>query len=224
MRKEQHKSLYRYTSKKYNDGLTALGNLRIGTLHDFRKQEHKAGIADANEGTKTVSHHIDSWITGDTSWQSQRHARATRDIGAIDMDPGVRGVLMNNVNMVGQFNHPDCFIHCTSYRKGIEVMREFEDADSCVEIHNPKAFYQRLTQSISRHIPVKLAGVFYVQYKSREEIWDGHNHLPPSVIKEPSFSPQYEVRAIWLPRFSGAIQPFNLNDTHLTSYCQKVKF
>ncbi len=44
--------MYRYTNSCYNKLLLNMGCIRVGTLHDFRKSEHKKGIADPQEGKK----------------------------------------------------------------------------------------------------------------------------------------------------------------------------
>lgn len=44
--------MYRYSKKEYNEKLLKIGEIRIGTLHDFRNKEHKIGISDNQEGKK----------------------------------------------------------------------------------------------------------------------------------------------------------------------------
>jgi hypothetical protein len=49
-------ALYKYSEARFIDSLVGAGNVRIGTLFDYRKGEHKAGISDATEGTKLLTH------------------------------------------------------------------------------------------------------------------------------------------------------------------------
>lgn len=50
--------MYRYSLQKFNSSLLNMGEIRIGTLHDFRRTEHTQGIADPKEGKKKISHNI----------------------------------------------------------------------------------------------------------------------------------------------------------------------
>ncbi|CAI8763129.1 Polygalacturonase [Pseudomonas brassicacearum] len=210
-------AVFRYSSKKYNDSLLALGNVRIGTLHDFRRTEHKLGIADVNEGKKKVWHHIPY---ADTQAGDGIHVSALKEFGIIDLRLG-SNVIFDNCVAVQDFNHPDCFVHCTSFDYSCGAMRQFEDADSCVEIPDAVAFYKRLTLTLHNIIPVRLLTLTRVKYMERHEDWNGKNWgIHPALIKEPNFAPQVEVRAIWIPLFSGAISPVIMNDIGLIPLCK----
>ena len=63
---------FRYGKHKCVDSLLSDGNIRIGTLSDFRNEEHKDGITDKMEGRKTVSHEIQNAIFGPGSVFSDR--------------------------------------------------------------------------------------------------------------------------------------------------------
>jgi len=207
---------FRYTSQKHNDALLALGNVRIGTLHDFRRTEHKWGIADSNEGTKTVSHFIPH-VTD--KHEGSIHLKAIKQFNAIDIS-GATNVTISNVELVQRFNHPDCFVHCLSASFSTEVLQQFEGADSCAEIHDLQGFYQRLTETLNLHWPVRLLSISKVFYMRREENWNGRDWgVHPALIKEAKFSRQVEIRAIWQPRIAAHISPIILNDIELVRFC-----
>lgn len=216
------KRLYRYSEKKYNDSLLALGNVRIGTLHDFRRTEHKAGIADGMEGKKEVVHHIDYFeMKPGPESVSSVHNRAIQTFG-MSSQLGL-GSIMEDCTFIKTFHDPDCFIHCTSFKLSRDVMREFENADSCVEIFDPAGFYKQLTYSLHKVIPVKHIAIQLVQYKTRDEVWNGKDFgLPATIIKEEKFSGQFEVRCIWQPMFEGPIKPTVLNDIALLRFCRNI--
>ena len=210
-------SAFRYSGQRHNDALLALGNIRIGTLHDFRRIEHKRGIADANEGTKSVSHHIPYATEKDAG---SIHLEALKRFNLIDLGNST-DVVLRNIQMIQSFDHPDCFVHCVSadYSKG--VLDQFEGADSCVEIADLEGFYQRLTSTLNSHVPVQLLAISMVQYMQRNEDWNGRDWgVHPALIKEPEFSKQVEIRAIWRPKFGGGISPVVINDIGLIEFCK----
>jgi len=47
---------FKYLSSKYAPGLLLNGSTRIGTLHDYRREELGRGIYDPNEGRKRLHH------------------------------------------------------------------------------------------------------------------------------------------------------------------------
>lgn len=210
-------AVFRYSSKKYNDSLLALGNIRIGTLHDFRRTEHKQGIADVNEGKKKVSHQI-PYV--DSKDGDSIHISALREFGVMDIKPGTNAVF-ENCTAEQEFDHPDCFVHCTSFEYSFKAMSQFEGADSCVEIPDVESFYTRLTHTLRSVVPVRFLTLTTVRYMERHEDWNGRNWgVHPALIKEPIFTPQVEVRAIWIPMSSGAISPIVINDIGLIPLCK----
>lgn len=210
-------SAFRYSGQKYNDALLALGNVRIGTLHDFRRTEHKQGIADVNEGKKRVSHHIPYATDKDVG---SIHLDALKKFRAIDLG-GATNVILENISVSQEFDHPDCFVHCTSVKYSSDVLRQFDGADSCVEISDLAGFYKRLTETLNSIVPVQFLTLSQVQYMKRHEDWNGRNWgVHPALIKEPEFIRQVELRAIWIPKFSGVISPIVINDTGLLRFCR----
>lgn len=212
-------SFYRYSGERYNDALLALGNIRIGTLHDFRREEHKKGIADPNEAKKTVSHVI-KYANSDDGHSI--HFDAIEKFGAIRGGKGA-SIILENVHLSRDFNYPDCFVHCSSFEYSKVAMSQFDGAESCVEIFDVNSFYYRLTETLSAVYPVRLLALERVVYMERVEQWDGATWgVHPALIKEPIFSPQVEVRAIWQPRLSGPIAPVVINDVGLIQFCRSV--
>lgn len=212
--------MYRYSNSQFSNLLTVFGGIRVGTLHDFRKSEHKKGIADPKEGKKIVEHRISKEIVtiGDTSSKTARAAEAFNAIGG---DGSV--VSLENVTFQKTFDSPDFFVLCSSYGKSLSVMKEFEGADTCVQVHNPEAFYRELTVLLNSVTPVVFMGVERVNYRSRTEDWDGSSWGEnPALIKEPMFSEQKEVRAIWVPKFNQPIEPQILGSVELARSCRKI--
>ncbi|WP_339476314.1 MULTISPECIES: hypothetical protein [Pseudomonas] len=211
-------SAFKYAEKKYSDSLLALGSVRIGTLHDFRNSEHKPGIIDANEGRKTITHHIAKASTtdGDTI-----HTRAMKAFKAIGYD-SKSVVHMKDCHFTQEFDHPNMYIHCLSAEYSSKVMREFDGSDSCVEIVNLHGFYRRLTQTLKQFTPVDFLGVSQVTYMDRDQPWNGSDWGEnPALIKEHEFRNQVEIRAVWWSKTGKPIEPIILNDVGLIEFCAR---
>lgn len=209
-------SAFRYSKKEHNDSLLSLGSIRIGTLYDFRRSEHRRGISDGKEGRKTVFHNVDQASTadGDTI-----HTRAMKEFNAVSYGPNVV-VEMRDVHFIREFNHPDMYVHCTSIDYSSKVMREFEDADSCVEINNVIGFYKRLTESLKKFTQVDFMGVTKVTYMDRNQPWTGDGWgINPALIKEHEFKNQVELRAVWWSKTMKPINPITLHDVGLLKFC-----
>lgn len=217
--------LYRYSSQRYTHNLFSLGLIRIGTLHDFRSIEHKQGIADPQEGKKSVEHHIQQAFFNE-QFKDHNHSRALKAFGIMDVDSigGSANVFLDRVTLRQSFNYPDRFIFCFSDSYSLLTMSEFEGADSCYHIIHVEAFINILTDSLNSIIPVRFKGIQKVMYKERNEIWNGLNWgRSPSLIKEPEFSEQREVRAIWEPvNHKQSIQPMVISNHRLISTCTRL--
>ena len=217
--------MYKYNENRFTESLLNLGILRVGTLYDFRKSEHKNGIADPTEGKKTVNHHIEDLHIPDSSdskYKESSDARALEAFRAIKIE-GATNITIQNSSLSQVFDVPDCFIFCTSKIKSKKVMQQFEGADSCLHITDTRAFYSHLTDVINAIVPVRFKGIHEIIYQDRHEKWNefdwGHH---PAVIKEREFSDQYEIRAIWEPKYKMPIQPLILANYKLCSTFKKV--
>lgn len=212
--------MYRYSAEEYNQSLLKLGGIRIGTLHDFRKAEHKQGIADPQEGKKKVTHYIDNAVASNTD---NLHGKAAKEFNVVDLGKGNANISFRNCTFSKSFDEPDCFILCFSSVKSKKVMAEFEGANSCIEITNQNSFFQQLTNTLNQLTPVIFRGVHKVIYQNKVETWNGIDWGDnPAVIKELEFKAQYELRAIWQPRFNQKISPIIFNNYQLTSSCHKI--
>ena len=212
--------MYRYSQKIFNDSLAAMGVIRVGTLHDFRRSEHKQGISDPNEGTKSVSHEVNLFArnTEDAFKHHGKDIEALDKFGVakIDKDMQLNNFVMGNCKVTKGFNEPDCFILSSTFHKSNKMYDEFEGSDSCIEITNISNFYNDLTNTINTLSPVIFRGIHEVIYQDREEAWNGldwGHH--PALIKEELYRPQGELRAIWQPRFNQPIRPMIVGNYRL---------
>lgn len=212
------KGLFRYQSKNYNDSLLKSGNLRIGTLYDFRRSEHKRGVADSFEGKKFVSHKIDSFSSEDNDPVGRK---ALTDFGLGDFSDcgglGFRIQGSGSLTLRQNVESQDCFILSLSSECSSKVLAELEGSETCVEIIRPQGFFERLTKAINNKINVNYHGIWVVEYTDADEVW---NQLDwgdsPATKKRTEFAGQYELRAIWTPVVRVEIEPLIINDKKLS--------
>lgn len=210
--------MYRYSKSAYNLSLNIMGGIRVGTLHDFRRSDHKRGISDPGEGKKTISHFFENESSKNAD---QSKPSALEALGMIT--PGsTRHVEIQNLNVQRAFSSPNYFILCTSANYSQKTLSQFEDADSCLEIVRPDEFYEILTDALNSLRRVVFRGVFKVTYQNRLEIWNGRTHgTRPALIKPiEDFPEQDEMRAIWECRDGGVISPINVIDHRLGACCR----
>ncbi|ALM89624.1 hypothetical protein AOR13_572 [Alteromonas stellipolaris LMG 21856] len=228
------KYIYRFTERRFNTSLCALGILRIGTLYDFRRMEHGKGIQDQFEGTKKLFTNM----TGSRVKSGRRVemkgpdgedmvAYLQKDVngyeyGAVtSLEDDLKSV--KNLSYSSSVNAADCYVLCFSTSCDTDVLKELEGSNSCVRIHDIKGFIETLTLAINHKVLIKRVNWMPVVYKSREEHWDGKNlGMNPAFIKGPEFSGQHEFRVVWTPKYKKELKPIFIADYKLGKYCTLV--
>lgn len=217
--------MFKYAPSRYNALLVTMGCLRIGTLYDYRKAEHKRGIADPMEGKKQVSHHVRSLHIADSNDPSVRQSKDFRALEAFNAFriENSRNIRIENISVVQQFDAPDCFVYCLSSTRSTHMYQEFEGSDSCVEIIDPEAFFRYISVSLNALTRVTFRGIHRVTYSSKEEQWNGRDWgTHPALLKEPSFRGQAELRAIWTPNFERSIEPTIIGNIQIMAACKTI--
>lgn len=215
--------MYRYSEKRYNEATVTNGEIRIGTLYDFRKTEHKQKIQDPKEGKKAVTLTIENLDGKSIDDMVRENSEHLAQFGASLPMSGTGSI--ERVQHLKSFNAPDCFILCTSKYKSAQTMAEFEGADSCIEIVNIDSFYKYLTMALKKKTGINLEfqGIHEIKYQNREEKWNGNNFgIDPILIKEEEFTQQGELRAIWKPLYKVEIEPIIITDIRIAKRCKRI--
>ena len=217
--------MFRYSAKQHNDSLLKLGIIRIGTLHDFRKSEHNRGISDSLEGKKQVSHYIEKLhvpTSSDLAVRSTKDFKAIETFALVKPNSLIIDATFINVSLSMNIYHPNCFVLCTSNTAGRATLREFEGADTCVQIHDILNFYKLLTATLNSITPVEFMGIHKVIYGEKNEAWNGLNWGHRSaLIKGTDYINQDEIRAIWAPKFKQKIEPVIIGNFRLCETCHE---
>lgn len=181
--------LYKYLRKAHAEGLLTRGTVRIGTLYEYRDVEkHGLVVGDLEEGKRSnFLHAIDEvWTADDQPDFAKRFIR---------LGPNA-SVNLVNTTFERSEQSPDCYIFSMTQRFDASVMREF-GYDSCVEIVNPPAFFEALSECIKDK--ASFIGLFNCAYADRRQPHTATNVPHPALLKDPKFSAQAEARAIWRP-------------------------
>ncbi len=200
-----------------------MGCLRIGTLYDYRRAEHQRGITDPSEGKKQVTHHVSSLHIANSNDPLMRRSKDFRSLEAframrIENSTDIR---IENCTFAQDFDVPDCFIYCLSSTSSRKMYGEFEGSNSCTEIVDTASFLQLVTESLNAISAVNFQGLHRVTYAPRDEEWNGADWgTHPALLKNPTFSKQAELRAIWTPKFEIEIKPVVIGNSQIPSACR----
>jgi hypothetical protein len=199
-----------------------MGVVRVGTLYDFRRSEHRAGISDPQEGKKVVQHHIESVAFYGNRAHSAKgdiDIRAIRDFGVFEGTG--EGIHFRNISVSRPVVDPDCYVFCMCLSNSKNKFKSFDGTDFIVEILHASEFIRCLNQIMSSTMQADSKGIFRVQYRSRLEPWNGNDWgVSPVTIKEPEYSDQEEIRAVWIPRNPGPIAPIITGGKQLVNFCR----
>ncbi|WP_210639541.1 hypothetical protein [Pseudomonas sp. Tri1] len=208
---------FRYQSRVHNENFLSSGNLRIGTLKEFRSLEHKRGISDEMEGKKEIVHTLSSIYDVDSP--NPLDEKALSAFGMIESGTITNFQIVGGPTLVHVAELEDHFIFCMSSVKSYSLFDELEGSETCVEIENPQFFFRRLTYSLNNLVPVEFLGYTEVVYGSKSENFNGENFgFSPINRKSSEYSRQFEVRAIWKPIKNQDISPVIINDKKLRRY------
>jgi len=208
--------LYKLMKKVHAEGLLTRGEVRVGTLHGYRKIEgDERGIGDPDEGRR--HHHIEG-IYGRSKFKNL--PTVVRRSGAIDTHPEADFFWdIRNCNVLEE--HPDMFVYSTSLVFAPSIMTSMQ-YDTCLEIYAPERFFDELTRTMwdRRLLAAFRYFLGYVQYSSFQQDYRDAEALPAFLRKNRSFASQMEFRCVWEP--TGVIQPLNLKVPELARYCRIV--
>ena len=187
--------LFKYTRREFAESMMRHGHFRIGTLHEFRKEEaHGGEIGDAGEGTKQLVDHLD----GDWREVTSRPNLAEQ---VFKVGPGAN-IKFSGVTVQMHQEVPDMYVFCVSAVLDKEVMGAFK-ADTCLAITNPKGFFEALDAAMRAKGLVRAPGVVVgCVYADRERDIRHDGNLNPAQLKPQRYSYQREMRVLWEPATS----------------------
>lgn len=189
-------ALFKYVRASNLPSIMQYGKFRIGTLFDFRKVEyHGEAIGDIGEGTHltTLKTGVPKLVSFEDNSPEALFFRT--HLGNIHSQ-NQKIYLAPDASITARTNSQNFFIFCSSLLFNANTMKEF-GYDACIKIEDPEKFFNALSHSI-RH-KASYIGFSPVNYKHRNT-----DHLHPhlnhaALSKDPAYSYQAEVRALWQP-------------------------
>lgn len=204
--------VFKYLPRRYATALTQGQSIKVGTLKDFRNVEHHgAERGDAGEGVRA--------IRGTYSGPPNEFTSA-----AIGVGPGTRNIMINNSYISSSF-HMNAYVFCMSSVCSRATMALFDDADTCVQIDDAKAFSKEIecVLRVSEKIPVSERLMRTVVYGGGRafELRDVPE-VSAAFVKPSRFRPQYEVRMVWMSKDPIEQKYALLSSVRVAKYCKIV--
>jgi hypothetical protein len=185
--------LYKYLLPVHALAMLERGQIRIGTLSEFRRSYDREGRSDPGEGVRQLQ-----------GWFPDGPFTSNDDVppffrGLIE-DP-VRGarIHVKNTLVLRTVRAPDGYVYCTSFEFEDEALYELGGA--CVRIDKPRAFFEALTDALGDRVESPVV-VQRVSYEPRNGPHDQVRlNVAPHFVKPQvwHFARQFEVRAFWRP-------------------------
>ena len=196
------------------------GELRIGTLFEYRKQEvHGTEIGDYGEGIKSTDC-VDS-ISSATQLMSHQFISSF----FTGVTPESNIVINASFSRVEQSN--DLYIYSMADQLVPEAAQEL-GYDTYIKIKEPNIYLSCIDERLRQVASISQGfGLHKCIYLSRGQLYSSeHGVFPvpghqahPAVIKDPKYAYQSEVRAMWSP-VAGSIEPIILNCPDVLQYCE----
>ncbi len=204
--------IFKFLSEEYAKSLIEKGVSRIGTLHDFRRDDlYEGEILDRDEGRVTVSLTVNTEEAEAGILDVYREKLEDQwhvEDWSIDQ-------VENDVEIKATFSAPDCYIHCSSkYLFSETMVQQVKDGNNyCVLITDFNDYYH----SLPIDADYQFLGVFECDYSGRtyiDSIYEIEHfkrfyEKPIELIrvKPETHQKQHEVRAVWWPHNNTPITP-----------------
>ena len=201
--------LYKYLKKEYAELLINKGNLRIGTLYEYRDiEKHGKIIGDEGEGTKSVYMEMNN-----VTWTKDTQPA----FGKSFFNLGEGGVVhFDGITLEKPTHSPNYYMYCTTSVIDENALVDF-GYDTCVVIENPTKFFLAVNR-VMRHKGI-YEGVFPCAYQSRRVAHYQDNGIHPAIIKPTEYRNQSEVRALWRPKKNKA-EPMVIECFKARQFCK----
>jgi hypothetical protein len=217
--------LYKFMRKCHAEAMCGDGNVRIGTLHEYRDTErYKELTADANEGDHSYSEEV-LWGKEDQLSAHVRKGVAT----LFGVDGGQARVFGSVFTEFG--TEPDCYIYCVSKSPSWKPVDSAYDA--CVEITNAKKFINALRRAVARSLNADDVWFFAksIVYRPREasSISVGDQRFPdlspfmPAFTKPKKYEAAREFRVAFVSKTDPS-GPILFSDPAIAASCRVHSF
>jgi len=205
-------------NKKHLWNFLQHGQLRIGTLNEYRDiEKHGGEIGDEKEGTKLIYQAFENqeWTSQDEVPKFLRENLIIKNGGKISLHGK-----NENIKMGLSLETENYYLFSCTTEFSKDSMQRF-GYNSCLLIQNPKNFFKLVSKTI-RH-KASFVGFFPCIYKNRIEKYNQTSSYHLALIKPPSYSYQKEIRGLWYPKNEN-IKPIIIKNRKAITYCSICNF
>lgn len=204
--------VYKFVKEEYMDSFFKTGDLRLGTLHNFRKiEEYGINRGDPSEGKNSVFQYVEHHDGGkDGTFAGQFFGK---------------GIVVQNSTIIQHRDWPESYVFCSSRNFSEKLFFEWhakEGTTACYEIWHPLAFALAVQKVIAQR--AYFSGLDNVKYV------DGHIDgasedfkIEAPFVKPLPYAWQDEFRWVWThrhPAISVAAHNWEIPDAR--QFCRKV--
>lgn len=193
---------------KYADALVSRGQIRIGTLYDFRREElHGTEVGDKSESAATVQ-----------GYQARlpRRFNPGKFVGKQPLSTTYAGghLTRDKQHKIYNYTTQDAYVFCASWNLNPQMGVDFGSA--VVAIRNVQSFIQ----AIARALPPGIQSWDFGRcvYKGKEEPAKLKQLPPLPLWKPPRYGYQDEWRA-WFVTDKQSIEPVIIESFDIAKYC-----
>ena len=204
-------SVYRCFKEASHAETLCNGQIWISTLETCKHYE------DLLQGDPEEAHLI--YNTGSVNGGSEdRNFVEIAARAGIMIGPGCSNISISDCTNTTRI--PDGFVLCTTSLFDPATFKTFGEA--CVEIREPRQFFECVTRAMSIHHTITQAAFGSIIYQHREYTGLQSPPGPLGFVKPDRYSPQKEVRFLWLVESRSTLQPFLLNVPEVASLCRRI--
>ncbi len=174
------KQLFKYMNKKHLWNFLQHGQLRIGTLNEYRNiEKHGDEIGDEKEGTKLIYQAFENqkWTSQDKVPKFLREKLIIKNGGKVSLHGK-----NENIEMGRSLESQNYYLFSCTTEFSKDAMQKF-GYDSCLLIQNPNRFFKAMSKTI-RH-KASFVGFFPCIYKNRKEKYNQTSSYHLALIKPP---------------------------------------
>jgi hypothetical protein len=217
--------LYKYNEEQYLRSLCEQGNIRIGTLYDYRHtEEYGDYIGEKAEGIKeaVVKKTIYTTNPEDLSPLLKEHIN-------IKITKKAKSPPKISIGEITIRNKsPNCLVYSISHKLCRDIPKQLEPKYSdkyYVQINSIIDFSFHLTEALKKEGDFQGPQIISCIYRSRSvDHWE-EDFVHPVKIKDPKYESQAEVRIIWFHKNPATkLEPVILNCDDLKQFCRLSEF
>jgi hypothetical protein len=209
--------IFKYMQPRWADALSTGGAIRIGTLFDYRRDEHIAAVADDGEGRDPLYLPYDGVL-------ADNPADRPAVVRAVFGDNVGGGAVFDRCVFEAERSSDNCYVLSVGLEFSERMLAEFGGA--CVRIRSFSKFAGLLTKAIWKHHRGGIVDHAFAMcaYREKGRPYSDHDFkIHPALIKNKEYEWQNEARVLWRMQDASALEPLYLKLPRLAKHCTRIR-